>query len=161
MNTITIPLATFDAMRETLEDLAAIFRLDQDTVKTSYGVCNSDRDAIHAALTAANAVSAEECTCQAKEMPFGRCCKAVQSEAIPEGMKLVPIEPTPEIIAAAAVAVWPVASAADIELAHKATLIVMMQMDTPPGMTADMLAAVLATMAPAYRAMLAAPGGAA
>ena len=59
-------------------------------------------------------------------------------------------------IAAAAVAVWPVASASDIELAHKAAHIVLMQMDATEGVTADMLAATLATMAPAYRAMIAA-----
>lgn len=73
-----------------------------------------------------------------------------------DGMVIVPREPTPEIIAAAAVAVWPVASAADIELAHRAAHIVLMQMDATEGVTADMLAVTLATMAPAYRAMIAA-----
>jgi hypothetical protein len=75
--------------------------------------------------------------------------------AAPEGWKLVPMEPTPEIIAGAAIAVWPTASPADIALARLAAPIVLMQMDAP-GVTADALAGMLATMAPAYRARLAA-----
>jgi hypothetical protein len=69
---------------------------------------------------------------------------------------VVPLEPTPEIIAGAALAVWPTASAADVALARQAAPLVLMSMDGAQGMTADMLAASLATMAPAYRAMLAA-----
>ncbi len=76
--------------------------------------------------------------------------------AVPEGHKLVPLEPTPEIIAGAAVAIWPSASPADIALALQAAPIVLMQMDMAPGTTADVVAGMLATMAPAYRAMLAA-----
>ena len=73
-----------------------------------------------------------------------------------EGWKLVPDEPTPEIIAAAALAVWPVASKEEIELARCASKIVLMSMDQAPGTTLETLAASLATMAPSYRAMLAA-----
>ena len=73
-----------------------------------------------------------------------------------KGWKLVPIEPTPEIVAAAAIAVWPTASQADIDLARKAAPIVLMQSDLGPGFTVESLAAGLATMAPAYRAMIAA-----
>ncbi len=73
-----------------------------------------------------------------------------------EGFVMVPMEPTPEIIAGAAAAIWPTASAADIELARKAAPIVLMSYDLGAGCTVDELAAVLATMAPAYRAMLAA-----
>lgn len=69
---------------------------------------------------------------------------------------VVPLEPTPEIIAGAALAVWPTASAADVALARVAAPLVLMRMDGAQGITADMLAASLATMAPAYRAMLAA-----
>ena len=76
--------------------------------------------------------------------------------AVPDGYKLVPLEPTPEIIAAAAIAVWPTATPADIALARLAAPIVLMQMDMAPGTTVDSVAGMLATMAPAYRAMLAA-----
>ncbi|WP_062362322.1 hypothetical protein [Variovorax paradoxus] len=69
---------------------------------------------------------------------------------------VVPLEPTPEIIAGAALAVWPTASAMDVALARQAAPIVLMRMEKAQGITADMLAASLATMAPAYRAMLAA-----
>nr|WP_314606531.1 hypothetical protein [uncultured Janthinobacterium sp.] len=76
--------------------------------------------------------------------------------AVPDGYKLVPLEPTPEIIAAAAIAAWPTATPADIDLARLAAPIVLMQMDMAPGTTVDSVAGMLATMAPAYRAMLAA-----
>lgn len=72
------------------------------------------------------------------------------------GWQWVPKEPTPEIIAAAALAVWPVASAKDIEMARKAAPLVLMAMNLGEGFTVESLAASLATMAPAYRAMLAA-----
>lgn len=72
------------------------------------------------------------------------------------GWKLVPLEPTPEIIAGAAIAAWPTASAADVDLARAAAPIVLMQLDMAPGTSIELLAAGLATMAPAYRAMLAA-----
>jgi hypothetical protein len=81
-----------------------------------------------------------------------------QNSSEPEGYKLVPVEPTPEIIAAAAIAVWPIASKEDIELARKAAPIVLMQSDLGPEFTVEMLVASLATMAPAYRAMVAASG---
>src|SRR5450830_1717722 len=76
--------------------------------------------------------------------------------AVPDGWRLVPIEPTPEIIAGAAIASWPTASLADIDLARQAAPLVLMQMHMAPGTTVDALAGMLATMAPAYRAMLAA-----
>ncbi|KAB8062080.1 hypothetical protein GCN74_03365 [Janthinobacterium sp. FT14W] len=79
-----------------------------------------------------------------------------QHLAVPDGWKLVPVEPTPEIIAGAAIASWPTATLADIDLARQAAPLVLMQMDTAPGTTVDALAGMLATMAPAYRAMLAA-----
>jgi len=74
----------------------------------------------------------------------------------PDGWKLVPLEPTPEIIAGAAIAAWPTASQADIALARRAAPLVLMQMDLAPGASVDLIAGMLATMAPAYRAMLAA-----
>lgn len=76
--------------------------------------------------------------------------------AVPDGYKMMPLEPTPEIIAGAAVASWPTASPADIALARLAAPIVLMQMDMAPGTTVEAVAGMLATMAPAYRAMLAA-----
>lgn len=75
--------------------------------------------------------------------------------AHPEGKALVPVEPTPEIMAAAAIAAWPVASASDIEMAKKAAMIVLRTMTTAmPGVTIEQIAASIATMAPAYRAMI-------
>ena len=71
----------------------------------------------------------------------------------PAGWKLVPLEPTPAIIAGAAIAVWPIAQPADIALARQAAPVVLMQMNLEPSVSADMLAG---TMATAYRAMLAA-----
>lgn len=76
--------------------------------------------------------------------------------AVPDGYKVAPLEPTPEIIAAAAVAAWPTASPADITMARLAAPIVLMQMDMAPGTTVEAVAGMLATMAPADRAMLAA-----
>lgn len=70
--------------------------------------------------------------------------------------KMVPLEPTAEIIAGAAIAAWPTASPADIALARRAAPLVLMQMDLAPGASVDLIAGMLATMAPAYRAMLAA-----
>ena len=63
--------------------------------------------------------------------------------AVPDGYKLVPLEPTPEIIAAAAIAVWPTATPADIDLARLAAPIVLMQMDMAPGTTVDSVAGML------------------
>lgn len=75
----------------------------------------------------------------------------------PEGWRLAPVEPTPEIMAGAALAVLRPASKADLVLARAAARIVLERAAAvPPGLTADMLAASIATMAPAYRAMLAA-----
>lgn len=74
-----------------------------------------------------------------------------------DGWKLVPLELTPEMAAAASVAVWPVASTEDREKARAAALIVLKTtMDLVPGATLDSLAAGIATMFPAYRAFLAA-----
>lgn len=84
------------------------------------------------------------------------CCQRGAQLAVPEDYKLMPLEPTPEIIAAAAVAAWPTATPEDIALARLAAPIVLMQLDMAPGTTIDAVAAMLATMAPAYRAMLAA-----
>lgn len=81
---------------------------------------------------------------------------ALQHLAVPDGWKLVPVEPTPEIIASAAIASWPTATLADIDLARQAAPLVLMRMNMAPGTTVDALAGMLATMAPAYRAMLAA-----
>ncbi|GER16733.1 NADAR family protein [Variovorax boronicumulans] len=79
------------------------------------------------------------------------------AQAVPAaGWQLVPLEPTPEIIAGAAIAVWPTATAADIELARQAAPLVLMKANLGSEFTADSLAAAIATMAPAYRAMLAA-----
>ncbi|OZI61589.1 hypothetical protein [Bordetella genomosp. 11] len=72
----------------------------------------------------------------------------------PAGWRLVPVEPTPEILAAASLAAWPTASAADINLARQAARIVLMQMDAAPGSTLETIAAAIATMGPAYRAMV-------
>jgi len=87
--------------------------------------------------------------------------QAPASTTIPAGYALAPIEPTPEIMAAAAMASWPPASPADIDLARKAAPIVLMQLDAAPGVTLEMMAAMLSTMAPAYRAMIAAAAAAA
>ena len=81
---------------------------------------------------------------------------APQHLAVPDGWKLVPIQPTPEIIAGAAIALRPTASLADIDLARRAAPLVLMQMNMAPGTSVESLAGMLATMAPAYRAMIAA-----
>lgn len=70
----------------------------------------------------------------------------------------VPVEPTPEMIAAGALAAIPVPSESDILLAAKAAKIVLM---TPgyahgPGATVESLAAAISTMIPSMRAMIAA-----
>lgn len=79
------------------------------------------------------------------------------SQDAPPGWKVVPLEPMPEIIGAAAAAAWPVPSAKDMELARKAALIVLHSMMAPAeGASLDACAAAIATMAPAYRAMVAA-----
>ena len=57
MTTITVPRATWDALREALESVGKALPLGQSTVKTCYAINNIHRDAVHAALTAANAVS--------------------------------------------------------------------------------------------------------
>lgn len=81
---------------------------------------------------------------------------APQHLAVPDGWKLVPIQPTPAIIAGAAIASRPTASLADIDLARRAAPLVLMQMNMEPGTSVESLAGMLATMAPAYRAMIAA-----
>ncbi|TKR55365.1 hypothetical protein D7I39_11140 [Allopusillimonas ginsengisoli] len=90
---------------------------------------------------------------------WSACIRAQQiavQPSVPEGWQLVPVEPTPTIIANAALAAWPTASKADIEMARHAASIVLMSMDAAPGYTLESVAAGIATMAPAYRAMLAA-----
>lgn len=78
----------------------------------------------------------------------------------PAGMALIPEEPTPEIMAAAAAAIWPTASPADIALAREAANIMLRgAFDAGPGETMETIAASIATMAPAYRAMIAAARG--
>lgn len=75
----------------------------------------------------------------------------------PAGWKVVPIEPTPEIIGAAAAAVWPTPSAKDIDMARKAALIVLRSMTVPAqSASLESVASAIATMAPAYRAMISA-----
>jgi len=72
-------------------------------------------------------------------------------------LALVPKEPTAEILAAAAAAAWPAASKEDIALAARAAMIMLhTSMEPIPGATLQELAAAIATMAPAYRAMIAA-----
>lgn len=93
---------------------------------------------------------------EAKKAPSETVAAVTVSEAPPAGWKSVPVQPTAGIIAAAAIAVWPTASAADIALAREAAPLVLMQSDLAPGFTVETLAAALATMAPAYRAMIAA-----
>lgn len=68
------------------------------------------------------------------------------------GTKVVPREPTIEMIAAGANAVLAPASADDIALARKAAILI----DHETNMSIDMMAATIATMIPFYRAMLAA-----
>lgn len=74
---------------------------------------------------------------------------------VPEGWKLVPLEITPEMLAAASNAVVPTASFEDIQLARKAAPLVMLE-SNPDNLNMDMVAAMMATMPPFYRAMLAA-----
>ena len=85
-----------------------------------------------------------------------RAAQSGQRAGVAEGWKLVPKEPTPEIMAGAALAVLNTAEPSDIELAKSAARIVLKRVTTPTGMTVDMLAASIATMAPAYRSMIAA-----
>jgi hypothetical protein len=65
-------------------------------------------------------------------------------------------DPTPEMVAAAAVATVPLAQRADIELAMKAADIAVRHPSAPPGISRDHLAAGIATMWPAMRSMIAA-----
>ena len=82
---------------------------------------------------------------------------ASAGEPVACGWKVVPLEPTAEMIAAAAAAVWPTAvSEDDLELARKAARILCMtSMQLAPGATIDSVAAGIATMATAYRNLLA------
>lgn len=80
---------------------------------------------------------------------------AAALRATPAGYALVPVEPTPERMAAAALAVLAPANG-DMELARRAAQIVIQSADAPHGITVDVIAASIATMAPAYRAMTAA-----
>jgi len=73
-----------------------------------------------------------------------------------EGPVLMPRELSPEMAAGAAAAVWPVASREDCEKATKAALILLKTTMQPmPGATLEAIAAGIATMFPAYRAMIA------
>lgn len=74
---------------------------------------------------------------------------------VPDGWMMVPVEPTPEMLAAGAVSVLPQASN-DIELARSAAKIVLLKPGAPSVFTLELLAATIATMAPYYRAMLSA-----
>ena len=74
----------------------------------------------------------------------------------PPGFVLVPVEPTPAMIAAAAVNVLPTPTAADFELARAAGKLVLSDPRCPAGVSAEGLAAAMATIIPAHRAMLAA-----
>lgn len=83
--------------------------------------------------------------------------RTARPRAVPDGYVLVPRELTPEMAAEASVAVWPVATAADRAKASDAALILLTATMTPmPGATLEGIAAAIATMFPAYRAMIAA-----
>jgi hypothetical protein len=83
--------------------------------------------------------------------------RAVGSGTVaPHGWKLVPLSPTAEMIAAAVGAVLPEPHPLDFELARSAARLVMMHPNTPPNCTVEALAAAMATIIPAHRAMLAA-----
>lgn len=82
---------------------------------------------------------------------------AAQGVGVPAGWKPMPIELAPEMAAAAAAAVWPVASQADLAKAREAALILLKtSMAAMPGATLESIAAGIATMFPAYRAFVAA-----
>lgn len=72
--------------------------------------------------------------------------------------QLVPVEPAPEQIAAAAAATWPLATTEDIQSAKVAARLMLASasMNIAPGSSLDSIAAVIATMFPAYRAFIAA-----
>jgi hypothetical protein len=72
------------------------------------------------------------------------------------GWKLVPLLPTPAMIAAATIAVLPDASAEDFELARAAARIVLAHPDAPEGVSLEAIASAMATIIPAHKAMLAA-----
>jgi hypothetical protein len=74
------------------------------------------------------------------------------SQQAAEGWMLVPKEPTPEMLARAAISVLRPADR-DMELASH---VVLTHPAAPHGISADLIAASIATMAPAYRAMIAA-----
>jgi hypothetical protein len=63
-------------------------------------------------------------------------------------------EPTPEVMAAAAIAVLNDVSPGDMELANQAALIVLKKVNAPHGLSLSAIATSIATMAPAYRAMI-------
>jgi len=82
MSTITIPRETFDAMLEALERIVVWNTNPLDSgLDAGRGITRVQLAQASEALTAAKEVSVEACTCHAKEMPFGRCCKAVQPQA--------------------------------------------------------------------------------
>jgi len=84
--------------------------------------------------------------------------RARESAPAQEGWVLVPKEPTAEMIAGAAIAIWPPASDSYFQMARDAALIVLREgtYQLAPGTSLDTIAAGIATMAAAYRAMIAA-----
>lgn len=74
------------------------------------------------------------------------------TRAVPAGYQVVPVEPTPEMIAAGIDAVVFPASVSDFELAKKAAPLCMSIVK--PGTTIDEMAPHISTLIPAYKAML-------
>lgn len=87
---------------------------------------------------------------------FAACEEAQTAVLAVPGWRLVPVEPTPEMIAAATVAVLPDASPEDFELARQAARIVLAHPNAPEGVSLEAIAAAMATIIPAHKAMLAA-----
>ncbi|MCP1375989.1 hypothetical protein [Dyella lutea] len=94
------------------------------------------------------------------EIQYVRADLAVPSAErlnVPEGMALVPREPSHEQIAAAAAAAWPVPSQEDMTSAKAAARILLTKhFDAVGASSLDDIAIAIATMFPAYRAMVAA-----
>ena len=115
-------------------------------------------DARDALIFASSCIENISC---AEESRFQSCLNDIQeyidcSPSICGEWKIVPVEPSPSIIAAAALSVMPTASLADIEIARRAAPEVLMKADLYPGCTVDQLALSMSTMVTAYRAMVAA-----
>ena len=84
-----------------------------------------------------------------------RFTDGIATDASGRQYRLVPVEPSPTMIAAGGISVVPEASAADIAIAIAAAKQVMMEGDTGTD-TIDLVAATLSTMIPFYRTMLSA-----